>query len=364
MNILITGSKGFIGSNIKSFLKLETNHIITEHNRTSSKKTLIQKLKKTDIILHLGGENRSNNSQNFYKNNYQLTKDIVDNIKTKTHIIFASTVKVKEKSIYGKSKKKAEGILKQFCNEKKYILSILRLPNVFGKWGRPNHNSVVATYCHNSSRNIKSKINDPETVLDLLYIDDLISQIMSIIKNKKKIIYPKIKLIHKIKLKTLHQKIYSINKNRIKLNIDLVKTKIDKQIYSTYLTYLSNKQFTLSYKKNLDKRGNFSELTKSKINGQTSYFTINPGHERGNHLHFSKVEKFFPIFGSGKIVYKNINNKKKITFKYNSNEARVFEAIPGWSHKFINNTKSIAIIIVWANEIFDKKNPDTYYYKI
>ena len=364
MNILITGSKGFIGSNLKIFLLLKKKYLIFEHNRHDAKAELIKKIQKVDIIIHTGAENRSDKKENFEQNNYQLTRTIIDNIKPKTHIIFTSTTKINDETQYGKTKKKAENILKKFYKKKKYSLSILRLPNIFGKWGRPYHNSVVATYCYNASRNIKSIINNPKTELELLYIDDLVAQIGKIIKINKKETYPKLRNIQKVNLATLHKKIYSIAQSRIKLNIDVVKTKLEKKLYSTYLTYLPKKQFHVNFKKNIDKRGFFSELTRSKINGQMSYFTINPGYERGNHFHNSKVEKFFPLFGNGKIIYKNIISKKKITYNFNSKDTIIYEAIPGWSHKLINNTKKVAIFLLWANEIFDNKNPDTYYHKV
>lgn len=364
MNILITGSKGFIGSNLKIFLLLEKKYLIFEHNRHDTKSELAKKISKVDLIIHTGAENRSDKKENFEQNNYQLTRTIIDHIKPKTHIIFTSTTKINDATQYGKTKKKAENILKKFQKKKNYSLSILRLPNIFGKWGRPYHNSVVATYCYNASRNIKSTINNPKTELELLYIDDLIVQIKKILKKNKKEIYPKLKNIKKINLEKLHKKIYSIAQSRRKLNIDVVKTKLDKKIYSTYLTYLPNKRFLINFKKNNDKRGFFSELTRSKINGQMSYFTINPGYERGNHFHNSKVEKFFPLSGNGKIIYKNIISKKKIIYNFNSKDSTVYETIPGWSHKLTNNSKKIAIFLLWANEIFDNKNPDTYYHKV
>ena len=184
------------------------------------------------------------------------------------------------------------------------------------------------------------------------------------IKRKRNTLYPKINHINKIKLKKLYDKIYSFEKKRNELDVDVVKTKLDKKLYSTYLTYLPKKKFLLKYKKNIDKRGNFSELVKSKYIGQISYFSINPSYTRGNHFHFTKVEKFFPIYGQGKIVYKNILDNQKLTYKFNYKSPMVYEAIPGWSHKFVNSSKSVAIFLVWANEIFDKKKPDTYYHKI
>ena len=185
---------------------------------------------------------------------------------------------------------------------------------------------------------------------------------MSIIKSKKHHMYPKIKKIYSIKLISLHNKIYSFNQQRINLKTDVVKNSLDKKIYSTYLTFVPVNKFVLNYKKNVDKRGNFSELLKSKKNGQVSYFSINPGETRGGHFHFTKVERFFPVMGKGTIIYKNIQNQKVKKYYFNSKKPEIYETIPGWSHKLVNKHKSEAIFVLWTNEIFDKKNPDTYYY--
>ncbi len=364
MNVLIIGSKGFIGSNFKQYLIQKNFLNILDHNRKDSINNLLKKLKSSDLILHFGGENRSKNKVNFFKNNYELTKLVAINAKEKTQIIYTSTIKINEKNPYGLSKKKAEKILKKYKNKNNYKLSILRLPNVFGRWSKPNYNSVVSTYCYNAARKKSSLINDKKKELKLLYIDDLMEQLIDIIKSKKNKLYPTIKNINKIKLVDLHKKIYSLNQKRIDLDTDLVKTKFDKQIYSTYLSFLPEKKFLISFKKNEDKRGNFSELLKSKKNGQVSFCTINPGETRGNHFHFTKVERFFALSGKGKIIYKNINNKKEKIYAFDYKKPLIFETIPGWSHKLVNTSKSVAIFVLWTNEIFDIKKPDTYFYNI
>ena len=364
MNILIVGSNGFIGSNLKYYFKLNNKIKIFEHKRNNSYNSLKKKIKFSDVVLHFGGENRSKKINNFFVNNYQLSKFISQNLKKNCHIIYASTTKIKERSPYGKSKLKAENILKENQLRNKYRLSILRLPNVYGRWSKPNYNSVVTTFCYNSCRNLKSEVHDLNHKLSLLYIDDLIDQIERIIKHKKVKLFPKIKNVKVISLKLLHNKIYSFNNKRINLNTDLVKTSFDKKLYSTFLSYLPESKFILKFKKNEDQRGNFSELLKSKINGQVSYCTINPGQTRGNHFHFTKVERFFPILGKGKIIYKNIVTQKEKKYNFDSRKPLIFETIPGWSHKLVNTTKNLSIFILWTNEIFDIKKPDTYFYDI
>ncbi len=364
MNISIVGSNGFIGSNLKYFLKQRKNINILEIKRNEKIKSFKKKLKLSKIIFHLGGENRSKLKKNFYLNNFELSKKIALNTNKDSHIIYASTIKVNNQTPYGQSKKKAEKILKDYEKIKKYKLTILRLPNVFGRWSKPNYNSVVSTFCYNAARNKISKVNEPKKKLKLLYIDDLVNQLFSMIFKKDKHLYPKIKNIQSIKLVDLYKKIYSLGNARDGLSIDLVKSNLDKKIYSTYLSFIPEKKFILNFKHNIDKRGNFSELLKSKNVGQISYCTINPGQTRGNHFHFTKVERFFALHGKGKIIYKNIITKKEKTYLFDGEKPMIFETIPGWSHKLVNTTKSKAIFVLWTNENFDIKKPDTYFYNI
>lgn len=364
MNVLIIGSKGFIGSNFKQYLIHKNYFNVLEHKRTNSLNSLQKKLNISDLVLHFGGENRSKNINNFFKNNYELSKYIAQNAKKNSHIIYSSTIKVNDKNPYGLSKKKAEQILKKYKTQNGFKLTILRLPNIFGKWSKPNYNSVVSTYCYNAARNKSSIINYKAKKLKLLYIDDLIEQLIKIIKSKKNVIYPKVQKIYNIKLIDLYKKIYAFNKKRNNLDIDLVKNSFDKKLYSTYLSFLPAKRFLVNFKKNVDQRGNFSELLKSKTHGQVSYCTINPGETRGNHFHFTKVERFFALSGKGKIVYKNINSGKQKTYNFDHKKPLIFETIPGWSHKLVNTSKSISIFVLWTNENFDIKKPDTYFYNL
>ncbi len=364
MNISIIGSNGFIGSNLKYYLKQKKNIKILEIKRTENFKSFKKKIRCSNIIFHIGGENRSNIKKNFFLNNYELSKKIASNASKDSHIIFTSTIKINDQTPYGKSKKKAEEILKEFKKIKKYKMTILRLPNVFGRWSKPNYNSVVSTFCYNAARNKPSNIHEPKKKLKLLYIDDLVNQLFSLISKNNDFLYPRIKNVYSIKLVDLHKKIYSIGSERDRLSIDLVKSNLDKKIYSTYLSFLPEKKFIINFKQNRDKRGNFSELLKSKNVGQISYCTINPGQTRGNHFHFTKVERFFALFGKGKIVYKNIVTKKEKSYFFNGEKPMIFETIPGWSHKLVNTTKSIAIFVLWTNENFDIKKPDTYFYNI
>lgn len=365
MRVLITGSKGFIGKNLKFFL-LNQNFKVFEFNR-NNKITLLNKLiENVDIIFHLGGENRSNKKNNFIQNNFGLTKKIVDIIiksKKKPSIIFSSSIKVNENNLYGLTKKKAENYISKNLIKNSINYSILRLPNIFGKWSKPNHNSFVATCCYNLPRNKKIQLNK-NVKIKLFYIDDLIN-IFSKELNKclKKKPYNKIVLIKKsyeIKLFDLVNLIKNFNTNYNSINNNQFKNSFQKKLFSTFISYLPYKKTKFLISTNLDHRGRFVEFSRRDNFGQVSYFTVQPGVTRGEHYHNTKIEKFLVISGSLTYVTRSLLSNKKKIYLLNSKKSEIIYSIPGHVHFFKNKTSKEAIVMVWANEVFDKKHPDTY----
>ena len=367
MNILITGSKGFIGKNIQFFLKEKKNIKIFEHTKKKSIKSLKEKLVKADLILHLAGENRSSKIEDYKKNNIFITSLICEVLyknNIKTPIIFSSTTQFQNNNIYGKSKKKCEEILIDFKKKNNSIVNILRLPNVYGKWSKPNYNSVVATFCHNLSRNLNLRIDNSKSSLNLLYIDDLMNQIFKIIQSPSKKIFPIIENVKKTSLGELVKNLNLIKKKRCSIEPSYLKNKFLKNLYSTYISFVPLSEIQYSLIKKQDKRGEFVEFGKFKAYGQVSYFTINPKEERGHHYHHSKVEKFLVVMGRVKCFFKNLNNNKNYVFDASDKTSSVFESIPGWSHVIKNNSNKKVVILVWSNEVFKKEKPDTYKYRI
>ncbi len=367
MNILITGSQGFIGKNIKFFLKEKKNIKVFEHTKKKSIKSLKEKIKKADFILHLAGENRSLKTKDYKINNIVITQTICKFLyknDIKIPIIFSSTTQFKNNNFYGRSKKKCEEILIDFQKKNNSIVNILRLPNVYGKWSKPNYNSAVATFCHNLSRNIKLRIDNNKSNLKLLYIDDLMNQIFKMIQFQNKKIFPIIKDVKKINLGELVKKLNLIKNKRCNGEFSYLKNKFLKNLYSTYISFLPLKEIHYSLLKKVDKRGEFLEFGKFKNFGQVSYFTINPKEERGHHYHHSKVEKFLVVVGKVKCFFKNLNNNKNLIFNSSEKTSSVFESIPGWSHVIKNNSNKKAVILLWSNEVFNNEKSDTYKYKI
>lgn len=362
MNVSIIGSRGFIGKNLK--LKLQENNIKFFEITKATKNSKFEKYcLMSDIIFHVAGQNLSSNKNDFKKNNVLLTQrlcNILKFSKNKTKIIYLSTIKINEKTDYGFSKKKAEEILLEASLKSKIDLKILRLPNVYGKWCKPNYNSFITTIFYNVPRSIKLKKIELKNKIKLIHIDKVTNYLLKLAyKNtKKKIIDLKPEKI--ITIRELINKIHKIwvcHKSGYLFNFS---SDFEKNLFSTFLTYLPYKNFYRSIRKFEDKRGLFSEILKSNNFGQISIFTINPGQIRGQHYHNIKNEKF--ILLSGKIVFrmKNLQNNKVILKKIEDKIITEIISVPGWMHELKNVGKSKAIILLWTNEIYDKKNPDTH----
>ncbi len=363
MKILITGSEGFIGKNLEIFLR-QKKYKILKLKRDDKKKILHKNLLNADLICHLAGENRSKNSSLFVKNNTELTQEICEFLiknKKKTPIFFTSTTKINDNTSYAKTKKQCEKILINYKKKTKSKVSLLRFPNVFGKWSKPNYNSVVSTFCYNISRKIKIKINYKSKKIKLLYIDDAIDQIYELFLKNRSILYPKIKKTHKIKVSEIAKKIFLFKQQLDSKYIADLSEKIDKDLFSTFISFIPKNKIFMKIKKNSDNRGNFVEYIKSNKQGQVSIFTIKKLRERGEHYHNSKVEKFLIIKGYAKIIFKNVVSKKHFSKKISEKNLVVFYSIPGWIHTIKNVGNSEIVGIVWANEIFNKKKTDTFY---
>jgi len=324
-------------------------------------------LKNTDFIMHLAGENRPKDNKEFIRNNINLTHKIckcVSQSKKKIPIAFASSIQAEHENLYGQSKKRAEDILKSYSLKNKSEVYIYRLPGVFGKWCKPNYNSVVATFCYNSVNGFSLNIHNPDKKVQLIYIDDLINNFVNLITDTKSnhdlIISPS----YEISIKELAEKISSFKSNRDDLFVDDLGEGLTKKLYSTYISYLKPIDFSYTYSRHEDTRGVFSEIVKSFKSGQMAYFSINPGEIRGNHYHHTKTEKFFVIEGCVVFKYMNIQSGENYEVTIHANDCRAIESIPGWTHSLKNDTHEKAIVILWSNEIFDKEKPDTFNFKI
>ena len=368
-NILITGSDGFIGSNLLVRLS-EKGYKVETFTKKNNINELIKKIENKDFIFHFAGVNRSNSNKNFKKVNVGLTKKICEVLvlkKKKIPIFFSSSIKVKEdQSIYSQSKLEAEKVLKSHAN-KKYPVIISRIPNVYGKWSKPDYNSFISTCCFNLSRNLKINVSNKNKKMNVVYIDDLIDQLIYLIKNKIKKHFSNftVKKVDKTSAGEIFEIISKIKNQRNNLLILDLKKRLNANLYSTYVSFLPKKLASYKLSTNKNKSGAFTEFLKGKNFGQISALSIKPGQIRGNHYHHSKVEKFLVIQGKAKFKFQSILNKKNnFTILANSKELKIVETIPGFSHNIKNIGNMDLITIIWSNQIFDKIKPDTIFKEI
>jgi UDP-2-acetamido-2,6-beta-L-arabino-hexul-4-ose reductase len=241
------------------------------------------------------------------------------------------------------------------------------LPNVFGKWCKPNYNSAVATFCHNIANNIPVQVNDPSSMIRLVYIDDVISDFCSKIENhraNKSASPAEIKPIYQITVGELQDQLLAFKESKSNHIIENVGNGLIRALYSTYISYFKPEQFSYSLVKHEDPRGVFVEMLKTKDSGQFSFFSAHPGITRGGHYHHSKNEKFLVVKGSAKFGFRNIVTDEYSELLTSGDEPQVVETVPGWSHDITNIGDDEMFVMLWANEIFDPENPDTIYHKV
>jgi UDP-2-acetamido-2,6-beta-L-arabino-hexul-4-ose reductase len=366
VNILVTGAKGFIGKNLIFELKNRGYDSIFEYDKDSTLEQLEIYTKDCDFVFHLAGINRPDNENEFTKGNVDFTSVLIDCLKknnNKAQILMSSSIQSTQDNPYGKSKRAAEELLLGYQDETGVTVSTFRLENVFGKWCRPNYNSVVATFCHNIANNLPIIVNDMEHQMKLVYIDDVIDAFIFDMESDKvnhNDCIKSVSLNYSVKLGEVADLIYSFKASRDNLNIPDMSDALTKKLYSTYLSYLPKEQFLYPLTTNIEARGSFTEFLKTSDRGQISINISKPGVAKGNHWHQTKVEKFLVVSGQGIIRFRKIDEKKIIEYKVSEDKLEVVDIPPGYTHNITNTGKSEMVTIMWANETFNQDKPDTY----
>jgi UDP-2-acetamido-2,6-beta-L-arabino-hexul-4-ose reductase len=364
MRVLITGSSGFIGKNLKVRLEELKSFEVLEFTRDHSIERLKDLIHDVDAVVHLAGENRPEDKCQFDLVNAGLTETVCNIIQsTGKHIpfIFSSSVQAELDNPYGVSKYKAEQLIKKLHEDTGNPAAIYRLPGVFGKWCRPNYNSVVATFCYNLANEKPIQINVNHTSkLPLVYIDDLITSFISILQNiPQGLCWPNIEPQYSITLSELAAQIHAFENSRTKLLSETVGVGLTRALYATYISYLPASRFIYDLKKHSDERGSFVEMLKTKNSGQFSYFTAHPGVTRGGHYHQTKTEKFLVIFGTARFNFRNISTGQTYELVCSGEKPQIVETAPGWTHEVTNIGENLMVAMLWASEIFDSNNADT-----
>lgn len=361
----MTGADGFIGRNLLFKLSEDCQYDIFKFTREDTLETLASQLAIVDFVVHLAGENRPVNQDLYISTNVGLTKFICDTLKflnRKVPIIFASSTQVKQENSYGISKLGAEAEIKQLSLTNGNEIFIYRLPGVFGKWSRPNYNSVVATFCHNIAHDLHISISDPEKIISLVYIDEVIASFMSQINEDdiEKNIYVEIQPIYEISLSNLAAQIEAFTNSRNSLISERVGNGLTRALYATYMSFLPKQKVSYKVPVHGDERGIFVEMLKTPDTGQFSFFTAKPGIARGNHYHHTKVEKFLVIQGYASFGFRNIVTQETFNIETSGDDPTIVETLPGWAHNITNIGKQDMIVMLWANEVFDRNKSDTY----
>lgn len=365
MRVLITGSNGFIGKNLISYLR-EVNDIeIVTYDREDNFEKIENNIDNIDFIVHLAGVSRSDDAKEYYEGNCDLTKSIVDLIKGKNiPLLVSSTIHATREDDYGKSKK----IVEEYISDNLDNHYIYRLHNVFGKWCRPNYNSVVATFCHNISHDLDIVINNPDATIELIYIDDICREFVNVICGNEptEVVdgYCYINPRKKISLRELADLLYSFKNSMESIYVPNTGDEFVKKLYSTYISYVPLDKTYVSAKKNVDERGSFTELVRTYECGQVSFSISKPGVVRGNHYHHTKLERFIVIKGKARISFSNIIDGSSYDFEVSDEDIKVVTIPVGYTHNIENIGDDEMILAIWCNELYDEKYPDTYYKKV
>lgn len=365
MKVLITGANGFVAQNLIVHLSERKNVEISTFTRSDSVEDLASLVSEVDFIFHLAGVNRPEDPVEFEIGNADLTQALCNAVVAsgkKIPIIYSSSIQAKLDNPYGLSKRKAEDALLRLNHESDVPVYIYRLPNVFGKWVRPNYNSAVATFCHNIARDLPIQINNPDAEINLVYIDDVVQSFLSVLASSETSNdgFVDVTPTYKITVGSLAELLSSFKESRNSLIIDKVGQGLTRALYATYVSYLPTDRFTYKIPKYEDPRGVFSEMLKTKDSGQFSFFTAHPGVTRGGHYHHTKTEKFLVIKGKALFRFRHIVTNEYYELYTSGSEPEIVETVPGWTHDITNTGEDEMIVMLWANEIFDRDYPDTY----
>jgi UDP-2-acetamido-2,6-beta-L-arabino-hexul-4-ose reductase len=366
MNVLVTGAGGFIGKNLIAALETE-GHNVLSFRRQHTYEILRQYAEEAEFVFHLAGVNRPEKEEEFMEGNWNLTRQLLQLLKEggkQTPLVLSSSIQAELDNPYGESKLAAEEEVVRYQSETGAPVTIYRLPNVFGKWARPDYNSVTATFCHRIARGEPIQVNNPDAVLTLVYIDDVIQEFMKQLHSEKEGLFKEVSITHQVKLAELANMLYSFQKSRLDRSVPNMEDSFSKKLYSTYLSYLPEDAFKYDLKMNKDNRGSFTEFLKTEDRGQVSINVSRPGITKGNHWHHTKNEKFLVVSGEGVIRFRQIGAEEVLEYFVSGEKLQVVDIPVGYTHNIENLGESDMVTVMWANEQLDPDHPDTYFLEV
>lgn len=390
MNILVTGAKGFIGRNLIETLYnirdgkdhsygMDSDITIFEYDVDTDPALLPLYCKNADFVYNLAGVNRPLDQKDFMEGNFGFASRLLDNLKKYSNtcpVMISSSIQAALDNPYGQSKKAGEDLMFSYEKETGAKVYVYRFPNVFGKWCRPNYNSAVATFCHKISRDLPIQVNDPSVNMTLVYIDDLVAELIAALKGKAHMDENtglcSVPVEHKITLGEIVDLIYLFRESRRTLMVpDMAEESFSKKLYATYLSYLPEDAFSYPLKMNVDARGSFTEILRTSDKGQFSVNISKPGITKGEHWHHTKNEKFVVVSGKGLIQFRKVgvdpetgNSYPVIDYPVSGDKIEVVDIPTGYTHNIINEGETDLVTFMWCNECFDPDRPDTYFLKV
>lgn len=367
--ILVTGANGFVGKNLVAELRNRGHEDLYLFNRKNSFKDLEEFTKDCDFVFHLAGVNRPLNENEFMQGNHGLTSKLLELLKkneNKAPLLITSSIQVEKDNPYGKSKKAGEDEVLGYAQETGTNVFVYRLPNLFGKWSKPNYNTVVATYCYNVARDIEIQVNNPRALLELAYIDDVLDEFLRALDGNPTTVENlcSVPITYKIVLGDLARRITGFKESRRSLAVPPMSDELTKKLYSTYLSFLPKDSFSYDLKMNVDNRGSFTEFLRTPDRGQVSVNISKPGITKGNHWHHTKNEKFLVVSGDGLIRFRNIDSQEITEYYVNGEKLKVLDIPPGYTHSIVNVGETDLVTVMWVNESFDPEKPDTHYLEV
>lgn len=370
--ILVTGANGFIGKNLVVRLNELSNVMVSTFVRGDDVTFLPQLVSGVDAVVHLAGENRPADEAAFEQVNVELTIDLCNAIRRVPQsmgrhvpLVLASSTQAERDNPYGRSKLAAEEAVQSLAYETGNPCVIFRLPGVFGKWCKPNYNSVVATFCHDIAHDLPIQINDPAANLQLVYVDDVVTALLVALESPESgCVHAQVSPEYTTTLGELASQIRAFGNCRSTLMTERVGTGFVRALYATYVSYFPNDKFSYQVAQRADARGVFVEMLKTPDSGQFSYFTAHPGITRGGHYHHTKTEKFLVMRGEALFRFRHLITNELVELRTSGSAPQVVDTIPGWVHDITNVGNEEMVVMLWANESFDRENPDTVARKV
>ena len=378
MKILVTGAKGFVGKNLVATLrniaegKDKTRNIspdltVFEYDLDTDPSLLTQWAKECDFVFDLAGVNRPKEQEEFMEGNFGFTNTLLRALEgNPCPVMLSSSIQAERDNLYGQSKLAGEGLLRAYGERTGAEVLIYRFPNLFGKWCRPNYNSVTATFCHNIAHGLPIQVNDPAVELRLVYIDDLVDEMLCALRGEphREGDFCIVPVEYRLTLGRMAELIRSFRDSRKQNEVIDTSDALTQKLYATYLSYLPKEEFSYPLHMNVDARGSFTEIIRTAERGQFSVNISKPGITKGNHWHHSKNEKFLVVSGRGVIRFRQIHSDEVVEYFVSGEKLEVVDIPTGYTHNIENLGDTDMVTFMWASECFDPNKPDTYFMEV